>query len=517
MSQKENLFDLESKTPDSAFKQPDPDNAKEVNGELRPKPRLSDRISKKIIFVFVGFLCVLFYIYFDSLNEVDAKKQRRAQPDAEVSDVDNAEKEDQIKTSKAAPKDLTEGLYDDTTGKRISTLVKPEKAKPVVPGTEQKHDMFAEKPADAQVPSINEARRTDGKSEIPANGRARGEVQLTPAEIAKQAELDAFKKYTEDRLARMAQARANGLGAFAYKAKGGTQPENRSAQAGGNPAQNTAENSALQAQYDKMIADQRNTVAGNAQAGAAGGGGGFGGVGSAAAIARGSQSSSDQDEKAGFVKNAGNEADYHPYSPKPARSPNEVKVGSYVQMILAQGMNSDLPGQITARVREDVWDSVTGCRLLIPAMTTVIGRYDSKVAPGQTRNLASWNHMIFSNGDELNLGSMQAYDMSGSSGMEADVDNHFWKLFGLTLGMSTVTATVQAAVPQQNNSGNTVQNPGQLLQQQIAQQYGQLGAQIIGKYLAVQPTLKNYPGERFMITVPRTIILNKVWRNRCTG
>jgi type IV secretory pathway VirB10-like protein len=185
---------------------------------------------------------------------------------------------------------------------------------------------------------------------------------------------------------------------------------------------------------------------------------------------------------------------------------------------LEGGMNSDLPGQITARSTDDVYDSVTGCRLLLPAMTQFIGRYDSKVAIGQGRQLFVWNSAIFRDGAELNLAGMQGYDQAGQSGLASDVDNHYLRLFGLAFGMSRVTAGVQLSVPQPTQTANGAapgMSSAQVVSTALAQQYGQLGAQILGKYMNVQPTLRNFPGERFTILVPHTIVFGKVWRNRC--
>jgi type IV secretory pathway VirB10-like protein len=147
-------------------------------------------------------------------------------------------------------------------------------------------------------------------------------------------------------------------------------------------------------------------------------------------------------------------------------------------------------------------------------MTVVQGLYDSKVAIGQTRNLVVWNEMGFEDGSHLDLGAMQGYDSAGAAGIEADVDNHYLRLFALAFGMSLITAAVQQSMPP-TPTGTTVQTPEQALATALAQQYGQLGAQILGKQMQVQPTLKNYPGERFVIMLPLNIVFKRVWRNRC--
>jgi type IV secretion system protein VirB10 len=189
-------------------------------------------------------------------------------------------------------------------------------------------------------------------------------------------------------------------------------------------------------------------------------------------------------------------------------------------MSLDTSINSDLPGQITARVTEDVYDSVSGCRMLIPAMAKVVGMYDSRISLGQSRMLVAWNTLIFPDGGELNLAGIQAYDTSGQAGLQSDVDNHYWRMFGLTFGLSMITTGVQLSIPQPNptsGGGAAAQTPAQILATSLAQQYGTLGAQIISRYMAVQPTLRNFAGERFIVMVPRSIVFPKVWRDRCVS
>ena len=49
---------------------------------------------------------------------------------------------------------------------------------------------------------------------------------------------------------------------------------------------------------------------------------------------------------------------------------------------LVTGLNSDLPGRLTAQVRSNVYDSVTGEYLLIPQGARLIGEYSSRITYG---------------------------------------------------------------------------------------------------------------------------------------
>jgi type IV secretory pathway VirB10-like protein len=61
-------------------------------------------------------------------------------------------------------------------------------------------------------------------------------------------------------------------------------------------------------------------------------------------------------------------------------SPNVLQAGAVISAALITGIRSDLPGQITAQVTENIYDSPTGRILLVPQGTRVIGQYDNNVS-----------------------------------------------------------------------------------------------------------------------------------------
>lgn len=438
-----------------------------IEGELSPKPKLSDRISMRVFYVAFGFCGVLVVIFLMALDNMDNKKA--APPEKKAAAAKEREE------SSGTPKELlgisaTPSAGEAAGATPASVIKAPVSASATVaPGSVPSIANMGSFPKKGAIPS---------KQDMPANAEL-GATKTPVQQAEEQAKLN--------RMARMTQARTNGLSAAAFDVGGGVPPavspgveaiKSALAQAGGN------------------------------------------GAGQAQAAQQKPGPDGEQDEKLEFVKNAAKDnRGYLPHMPRPALSPDEVKAGTFIHLSLEQGINSDLPGQVTARVTEDVYDTITGCRLLIPAMSKAIGKYDSKVALGQGRNLVVWNSMIFKDGAELNLAGMQAYDTAGMAGMEADVDNHYLRTFGLTFGMSVLTAGTQMSVPPPPPppaNGGTVQPTfQQSLATALAQQYGQLGAQMLGKYMAVQPTLRNYPGERFTIMVPHSIMFEKIWRNRC--
>jgi len=466
MEKKKDPFDLASGVPN-------------IDSDLRPTPKFADRISVRIVGVVLLVIFLFLGIFFAALDAMDRRKEEQS---AKSELNANKPKGKIDETVEGAPRDL-KGDPDPSIGANPSaptsagptSLVRQADYSDSSLDSDQKRGGAA-KNKDKNVPALN---KTGGEIPSDQTNTGRGGQTLTPEEQAANA-----AKVERD--TRMAQARRTGLQVKIFSIGDPTKPDNP-----------TGSNSGTGSGSDvAKILSAVNSASDRLQA------------------ANGPKDV-EQDEKLDFLKKAEKETQgYHPHVPLAAISPNEVKFGTSLPMRLQDAINSDLPGLVTAKVTEDVYDTITGCRLLIPALSTVQGKYDSKVALGQGRNLVAWSMMYFPDGSELNLAGMQAYDTSGEAGLAADVDNHYLRLFGLTFAMSMITAEVQQSVPQPATTG-AAPTPQQSIATALAQQYGQLGAQIIGKYMAVQPTLRNKAGEPFTIKVPRTMVFKKVWRKRC--
>ncbi|MDP3008236.1 MAG: TrbI/VirB10 family protein [Methylococcales bacterium] len=187
----------------------------------------------------------------------------------------------------------------------------------------------------------------------------------------------------------------------------------------------------------------------------------------------------------------------------------ELKAGSVIPGILKSAINSDLPGLIRGIVSEDVYDTSTGANVLIPKGSTIVGTYDSQVAYGQRRLLAVWTKLIFPDGSTLSLKGMPAADQEGSAGLNAEVDNHYMKLFGAALATSVLSAGYQLSQGAQSTVGAVAQTPGQTMASSLGQQLGQVGTAITSKNLAIQPTLTNPVGQRFYVNVTKDIVFQK--------
>lgn len=186
------------------------------------------------------------------------------------------------------------------------------------------------------------------------------------------------------------------------------------------------------------------------------------------------------------------------------RSPYEIKAGSVIPVSLITGMNSDLPGEVIAQVREHVYDSVTGNYLLIPQGSKLMARYDSMVAFGQQRALVCWNRLIRPDGTSMDLECSPGVDLAGQAGFEDQVDNHYGRLAGGVVLSSLLSAT---ATKSQGSVGEDETDFDQVFAANVGSEINNAGQQITKKNLQIQPTIKIRPGFSVNVLVNKDLIL----------
>lgn len=189
----------------------------------------------------------------------------------------------------------------------------------------------------------------------------------------------------------------------------------------------------------------------------------------------------------------------------PQQSRYELKRGSVIPATLISGINSDLPGRITAQVSQNVYDSSTGHVLLVPQGTKLFGRYDSKVSFGQSRALVVWTDIIFPNGSTLQIGGMAGTDSEGYGGFTDKVDNHYLRTFGSAAMIALIGTGIDMSMPQSSTLA-TQDTASDAARRNFAETFGRVAEQAISKNLGVQPTITIRPGYRFNVLVDQDII-----------
>ncbi|MGF6440598.1 TrbI/VirB10 family protein [Paraburkholderia youngii] len=188
-----------------------------------------------------------------------------------------------------------------------------------------------------------------------------------------------------------------------------------------------------------------------------------------------------------------------------------IDEGTAIRTVLITGLNTDAPGVVTAQVTSDVYDSATGDQLLIPRGTKVIGSYNHNINNGQTRVLVALTRMIRPDGTWIDLSSASGAEMNGEGGLEGDVNNHFFKIFGsaLVIGAATLLLDKEQQQTTVSQGLGTTQMGGTIFAQTLQQVMNQL----LEKNKDIPPTITRDAGTEFIFMVRRDMSLTPYHRS----
>ncbi|MGV1681799.1 TrbI/VirB10 family protein [Sphingopyxis sp. NJF-3] len=185
---------------------------------------------------------------------------------------------------------------------------------------------------------------------------------------------------------------------------------------------------------------------------------------------------------------------------RPASSPYIVQAGSVIPAALITGINSDLPGQITAQVTQNVFDSPTGRHLLIPQGARLIGEYDSEVAAGQDRVLLAWDRLILPGGRSIKLDRQPGADVRGMAGLADRVDHHWGRIFRAALVSTLFGAGAELVASGEDELVRAIREGSQ-------DAVSQTGRRLAEREIGIEPTIRIRPGFAFRVIVTRDLIL----------
>lgn len=175
---------------------------------------------------------------------------------------------------------------------------------------------------------------------------------------------------------------------------------------------------------------------------------------------------------------------------------NLISEGTAIRASMRNGINSDLPGKVVAQVTMDVYDSRNFGVVLIPKYSRLIGVYNSQVKVGQARILIAMTRLILPDGTWIPLGGATAGDLIGQSGMEAEVDNHFFKMFASSFVIGAVSLLLPSndrSITSTTGAGGTTTGgsiAGMALNDSVKN--------LLDRNKVIAPTLSIAPGAEFV-------------------
>lgn len=183
---------------------------------------------------------------------------------------------------------------------------------------------------------------------------------------------------------------------------------------------------------------------------------------------------------------------------------NTVWEGTIFEATLTSAINTDLPGEITARVAKNIYSSQDGRFLLIPQNSVLLGSYNSSISYSQSRVQVQWDTLIRPDGYKIDLGGMNGTDAQGASGIKGHINDHPFAYLKAILLMSSVSI---ANAELTNQMGKTQNQYVQNVLADTQKVANELGGKLIDRAMNVQPTITIKEGTKINIVVNKTFSL----------
>jgi type IV secretion system protein VirB10 len=206
------------------------------------------------------------------------------------------------------------------------------------------------------------------------------------------------------------------------------------------------------------------------------------------------------DKRRSFLKGGGSPAAESMARLAGPSSPHIVQAGSVIPAALITGIRSDLPGQITAQVTQNIYDSPTGQILLIPQGARLVGEYDSEIAAGQSRVLLAWDRLILPGGRSMVLDRLPGVDSSGMAGLADRTDYHWGHMLKAALVSSLLGVGAELGASDEDRIVRALRGGAQ-------DSVNETGRQLVERQLRVPPTISIRPGFALRVIVTRDLIL----------
>lgn len=179
---------------------------------------------------------------------------------------------------------------------------------------------------------------------------------------------------------------------------------------------------------------------------------------------------------------------------------NIIREGTIINAGIYSLVTSDFPGKVIAKTTRPVYNRKG--QVLIPAGSRVLGIANADVRPGQERMMVAFYRVIMPNDDSIYLSGMQGLDNYGTTGVDGDVNNHFFRMFG----SSFLIAAIQSVFTSNDNSTTINSGGGSItIQESAGQTIGEAGRAILNRNSRIPPTISFRQGQEINVLVTKDI------------
>jgi type IV secretion system protein VirB10 len=167
--------------------------------------------------------------------------------------------------------------------------------------------------------------------------------------------------------------------------------------------------------------------------------------------------------------------------------------GTILESVLINRLDGQFSGPVECLLTNDVYSRDRQHRLM-PAGTKILGEARRVETFGQTRLAVAFHRLVMPDGYSASLDHFQGLNQIGDVGLRDQVNNHYVRLFGVSLAVGAIGAVAEAGT-----AGALTASGTDLMRQGFAQSMGQSSAQILDRFLNVLPTVTIREGHRVKI------------------
>jgi type IV secretion system protein TrbI len=167
--------------------------------------------------------------------------------------------------------------------------------------------------------------------------------------------------------------------------------------------------------------------------------------------------------------------------------------GTILETVLINRLDGQFAGPVECLLSNDVYSNDRQ-HLLIPAGSKLLGETRKVDTFGQTRLAVVFHRVLMPDGYSVSLDQFKGLNQTGDTGLRDQVDNHYLRIFGVSLAIGAL-----GAIAEGGSSGSLNESGADLMRQGFAQSTAQSSAEILDKFLNVMPTVTIREGHRVKV------------------
>jgi len=167
--------------------------------------------------------------------------------------------------------------------------------------------------------------------------------------------------------------------------------------------------------------------------------------------------------------------------------------GTILETVLINRLEGQFSGPVECLLSTDVYSNDRQ-HLLVPAGSKLLGETKKVDTFGQTRLAVVFHRILMPDGYSVSLDQFKGLDQIGDTGLRDQVNNHYLRIFGVSLAIGALGAVAEAGT-----AGSLTESSSDLMRQGFAQSTAQSSAQILDKFLNVMPTVTIREGHRVKV------------------